>query len=281
MDTVAHTVAYHKGGECLLKAARGHFGREGDLLNLLILLTVALCLGAYLIVTTTVIAKDGVVFVNYAKQFETAPVNAMLTEFQHPAYPWLLFGAHKAATLLHDNTSLSSWIYCGQSVSLIFRLLALTLLYFAGKHLFGAKLSFCAILILIFLPKPAEHGSDVLSDWPHLFFLVAGMALLVAGAKSGRPLVFGIAGLAAGAGYLVRPECAQLIVFGGMWLGLQLFRSKNSYGLFLPFLGVFRIGLAGCGLPGCGRSVHEIERSRIPKEDYSIRPGFSANTGIC
>lgn len=199
-----------------------------DLINVSILLAAALCIGIYLIITTTIIAKDGVTFIKYAKGLEAAPVEVMVNEFQHPGYPWLIFAAHKVTDILHENASILSWIYCAQSVTLIFRLFAIAILYFIGKHLFGAKLSFWAILILILLPKPAEYGSDALSDWPHLFFLTAGLLLLFKGAANKRWWLFGFAGLAAGAGYLIRPECVQLVVLGGLWLGLQLFWSKRT-----------------------------------------------------
>jgi len=211
-----------------LKAAVGQSGKSRDVVNMSILLAVALCIGIYLIATTGIIAKDGVTFINYAGQLEIAPVKTMVNEFQHPGYPWLILTAHKVADFLHANTSILSWIYCGQSVTLVFRLFAITVLYFIGKHLFGAGTGFWATLILILLPKPAGYGSDALSDWPHLCFLVAGLLLLFKGAASKKWWMFGLAGLAAGAGYLIRPECAQLVVLGGLWLVLQLFLSRHT-----------------------------------------------------
>lgn len=203
-------------------------GKDRSVVNVSILLTIALCIGIYLIITTFIIAKDGVTFIKYAQKFETAPIRTMENEFQHPGYPMLILLAHKATRFLHQNISILSWIYCGQSIALVFRLLALIILYFIGRRLLGARLSFWGVLILILLPGPAEYGSDALSDWPHLFFLVTGVLLLLKGAINARWWLFGFAGLAAGAGYLVRPECAQLVVLGGLWLGLQLLWSKRT-----------------------------------------------------
>jgi hypothetical protein len=218
--------------------------KSRDFINVSILLTVAVCVGIYLIITTAIIAKDGVTFIKYAKQIEAAPVKTMVNEFQHPGYPLLILTAHKATQFLHQNISILSWIYCGQSITLIFRLLAITTLYFIGKQLFGAKLSFWGVLILILLPKPAEYGSDALSDWPHLFFFTAGLLLLFKGAANKRWWIFGFAGLAAGAGYLIRPECAMLVVLGGLWLGLQLLWSKRTMSInkVLPAIALLIIG---------------------------------------
>jgi len=41
-------------------------------------------------------------------------------------------------------------------------------------------------------------------------------------AKQRKWWLFGFAGIVAGLGYLIRPECAQLVVYGFVWLGLEL-----------------------------------------------------------
>lgn len=238
--------------------------KSRDLVNVSILLMVALCIGIYLIATTAIIAKDGVTFIEYAQQMEAYPVKTMVSEYQHPGYPWLILITRKVTALLHKNTSILSWIYCAQSVTLVFRLLAITVLYFIGKQLFGAKISFWATLVLILLPKPAEYGNDVFSDWPHLFFLVLGILLLFNGAAKNNYWLFGFVGLAAGVGYLIRPECAQLVVLGSLWLGLQLFWPKQSISkskvLFsLTLLLIMFLAVAG--------PYMKLKRAVFPKKD--------------
>ncbi len=226
MDFAADTEAYFQGRKCLLKQP----DKNRDLLNVSILLILALCIGIYLIVTTALISKDGVTFIKYGQQIEAHPVKTMVKESQHPGYPLLILTAHKVTGLLHKNTSILSWVYCAQSVTLMFRVLAIVILYFIAKQLFSARMSFWAVLILILLPKPAEYGSDALSDWPHLFFLLTGLLFLLRGAANKRWWLFGFAGLAAGAGYLIRPECAQLLVLVRLWLGLQLLLPGHTTG---------------------------------------------------
>jgi hypothetical protein len=254
-------------------------GKDKNFINVSILLTVALCIGIYLIVTTALIAKDGVTFIKYAMQLEIAPVKTMIMEYQHPGYPWLILTAHKMTAFLCENTSLLSWIYCGQSITLIFRLLAVTVLYFIGKHLFGARMSFWGVLILIVLPRPAEYGSDALSDWPHLFFLAAGLFLLLQGATSKRWRLFGFAGLFAGVGYLIRPECSLLVVSGGLWLGLQLLRPKPTMSqgkavsaLVLLLMGFLAIAVPYMILKGAlfpKKNVGQFVQSSQPQEVHA------------
>jgi len=199
-----------------------------DFIHIVILMTVALCLGVYLVGTAVVIAKDGIVFIDYAKNLEINPTQTMIQEDDHPGYPVMLLGVHKIVRLLAEGKSIFSWIYSAQSTAVMFRLLAIVVLYFIGKNLVGAKFSFWAVFILIFLPKPAAYGSDALSDWPHLFFLAAGFLLLIRAAKDSSWPLFGLAGISAGLGYLVRPECAQVVIYGSLWLGLQLFGAKRT-----------------------------------------------------
>lgn len=202
--------------------------KNRDLTNVSILLAVALFVGIYLIVTTDIISKDGTTFITYAKQLDSAFVQTIKNEYQHPGYPCLILAAHKVTDSLYKNTSILSWIYCAQSITLIFRLLSIGILYFIARQLSVAEMSFWAILILIFLPLPARYGSDTLSDWPHLFFFVAGLFLLFKAEINKKWWIFGFTGLVTGAGYLVRPECAMLVMLGGLWLGFQLLWSQRS-----------------------------------------------------
>jgi len=200
---------------------------SNDVIRASILLAVALCVGIYLISTTVLISKDGVTFIEYAEQLEVDPIKTMMNEYQHPGYPFLILTAHRIAKIASEGSSLWSWIYSAQAVALMFRLFAVAVLYFVGKEIVGPRFRFWAILILILLPNPAKLGSDALSDWPHIFFLTTGFLLLMRGAVDRKWWLFGFAGLAAGMGYLIRPECAQVVVFGTLWLGLQMFWSRR------------------------------------------------------
>ncbi len=219
-------------------------GLKRDFVHVMILLACSLLVGAYLIITTVIIAKDGVYFIEYARNLTVNPVSTMVDQYQHPGYPFLILFAHKITGILYEGTSVFSWIYSAQVVSLIFRLLAIVVMYFIGKILVSPKESFWAMLILIFLPLPAKHGSDALSDWPHMFFLATGYLLLILGAAEKKWWLYGFAGFAAGLGYLIRPECAQIVLFGCLWSAFQIcsaksgtVRAKAVFALILLFIG--------------------------------------------
>ena len=200
-----------------------------DVIHLLILLAITLGIGIYLIATTVVIAKDSVTFVEYAKNLEIDHTQTIRQEDDHPGYPAMILGVHKTVRLFAEGKSVFSWIYSAQATTVMFRLFTIVVLYFIGKTLVGAKFSFWAVLILIFLPKPAGYGSDALSDWPHLFFLATGFLLLIRAAKNNNSwLFFGLVGIFSALGYLFRPECAQLVIYGSLWLVLQFFQVKRT-----------------------------------------------------
>ncbi len=198
-----------------------------DLMNVTILILTALCIGIFLIATTVVISKDSTIFIEYAKKLATSPTQTMIQEYQHPGYPVLILAATKITGLFYKGSQLFLFIYSAQTAALFFRILTIIVLYLLGKELVGERLSFWAVLILIILPKPSEYGSDALSDWPNMFFIATGMLLLFYGAKYGKWWLFALTGLAGGMAYLIRPEGAQVIIYGVWWLILQLFWKKR------------------------------------------------------
>lgn len=209
-----------------------------DFRNILILASLVLVIGIFLIAATVVIARDGTVFIEYARQIAVSPSETMVREYQHPGYPMLIFAASKVTGLIYKGRQLFCFIYAAQAAALLFRLFTIVVLYYLAKEIVGNKFAFWAMFILVLLPKPAEFGSDALSDWPALFFLAAGMLSLLYGAKYRIWWMFAIAGLAAGLGYLIRPEGAQIVIYGVWWLALQLLwkkRTMSKSGAYLAF----------------------------------------------
>lgn len=195
--------------------------RNQDFIHLKILLGIAFVLGTYLIVTTVLVSKDGIHYIERAQEFPENPFGHNKREAF--GYPLLIFATHKLVTLFSGGFSSGPmWIYSAQSITLLCRLIAIIPLYFMGKLLVGSRRSFWAILILIVLPYPAEYGSDILRDWPHLMFLAMSFLFILKGAEEYKCFMFGLAGLAAGLGYIIRPECAQIVLYGTLWILIRL-----------------------------------------------------------
>jgi len=189
-------------------------------------LAIALVIGVYLIATTVLIAKDGVFYIERAQQLSSDPIN--IIKRHPPGYPFLILMTHKLVTLFSNNSSVFTWIYSAQSITLLCWLLALIPLYFIGKLLVGSKNSFWALLILIFLPFPTRIVCDVVREWPYLLFLATGFFLLLSASKKSNLWGFGLAGLVSGIGYMIRPECVQIILYGIAWLlGNMLWSNRK------------------------------------------------------
>jgi len=198
--------------------------RKQDLVHIAILMAIALVIGVYLIATTVLISKDGVYYIERAQKFSSDPIG--IIKAHPPGYPFLILAAYKCAASFTDDSSVFTWIYSAQSVTLLCRLLALIPLYFMGKLLVGGKNSFLAILILIFLPSSAKFVCDAVREWPYLLFLATGFFFLLWGARKGKWWVFGFVGLSSGLGYLIRHESAQLVLYGLLWVATSVLRPK-------------------------------------------------------
>ena len=209
-----------------MKIVSNLFVEKNDLSRILILFSIASVLGIYLIATSTLISKDGVYYIERAQLFSNSPVE--LIKDKPCGYLFLIFITHKFVMLFKANSSAYTWLYSAQSITLIFRLAALIPIYFIGKLFVGSRKSFWAVLILIILPYPAEFGSDALRDWPHILFLMTGFLFLLCGAKKSKGWMFAMAGLFSGFGFIVRPECAQLVIYGTLWIFLTFIYAKNN-----------------------------------------------------
>jgi hypothetical protein len=198
-----------------------------DFIHIAILVTIALVIGVYLIATTVLIAKDGTFYIELAKSIADNPVEAM-RNIPSWGYPFLIHLMHKMTGLFYDATSLQGWIISAQAVSLLSKVIASVALYFVGSYFVGSRLSFWGILILSILPDSVEYGSDALSNWPNIMFLAIGFLLLLLGSRFRKNWMFGWAGITTGLGYLVRPECGQVVLYGSAWLLFNLIRPQGK-----------------------------------------------------
>lgn len=134
------------------------------------------------------------------------------TAMRDAGFPVMLFGWHSMLSRVGLGASGRDWAFAGQILSVVFRLLSLIPFYFLGKQLVGGRHAFWAALILIVLPWPAEWGHDVLREWPNLLFLSGGLLMVLWAFSYGRPRFLLLAGLLAGTGHTLRPECLQIVL---------------------------------------------------------------------
>ena len=263
-----------------------------DFINLAILLAVALGVGIYLISTTVLISKDGVLYIELAQQMATSPMGVIKN---HPfGYPFLIFITHKIVTLFSNSSSLCTWIHSAQSINLFCRVLALVPLYFIGKLLVGSYHSFWGLLILVFLPYPAKFGSDALRDWPNILFLSCGFLIILWAVKERKWKCFFGVGLLSGLGYLIRPVCAQLVFYSLLWLGYCFFRPsetlsrrKTAAAVILVLLGfLISVGpdmkIKGAIVPPVLRGVvSRVDFEKYPVQDERQNLFYEGSSDVC
>jgi hypothetical protein len=167
-----------------------------------------------------------------------------LSKIESPGLSFMIFFWHRLLSCLGLGGSNLDWVMAGQTLSLICRILSLVPLYYLGKQLVGGRHAFWAVLILIFLPWPAEWGHDVLREWPHLLFLSSGLLMVFLAFTYRRIIFFLLAGLLAGIGQVIRPECAQIIIYALFGLIFSMIcphelmaRKKAILGTMLLILG--------------------------------------------
>jgi uncharacterized membrane protein YfbV (UPF0208 family) len=199
-----------------------------DKTHIAILAAIILIIGVYFIGTTVLIAKDGAFYIEMAKNIADNPIETIRSTGQAPGYPFLIYLTHKAIGLFYNAQSLQGWIISAQTVSLLSKLIASITLYFIGSYFVGSRFSFWGVLILSILPNSVDYGSDALTDWSNIMFLAIGFLLLLLGVQYRKRWIFGYAGIAAGLGYLTRPECGQVVLYGSVWLLFNLIRPQGK-----------------------------------------------------
>ncbi len=204
-----------------------------------ILVGVSLLIGVYEVRKSALINPDGVFYISLAQRLPGDSVGVARTH--PPGYPFLLWAAHAAATRLVGHDSSMLWLYSALSVTLLCRVLALIPLYFLGRLLVGAADSFWAVLILSFLPYPTQYAADVLREWPYVVFLGLGFWLLCWALRRRQWWALALVGLDAGLGYLIRPECGQLVLYALLGLIFLGFAEKTIRQLTLSGAGLLAI----------------------------------------
>ena len=152
-------------------------------------------------------AQDGLKFIRVARGFHSRPwVEVVRGSDQHPLYPALIALAQPPVALVLGDSP-TSWRIAAQLVSILAYLAILPILHRLTLRLFDSSaVADLCVWIFVLLPVPAELGRDTLGDALGLLALTAAITLAEAALRTGAWRSWVGAGLAAGLGYLARPE---------------------------------------------------------------------------
>ena len=192
----------------------------------------AVALRFVVIANTTVVSRDGIVFVRYALDLEDPPaavngqpggVLGVIRAQEHPpGYPFAILLASKVVRPLAGGTTVPAMALSAQVASAVAGVLLMIPLYLLTRRVLDRNTGFAAAAVFGVLPGFVEVTSDAISDG--LFWLTGVTALWFAvraleatDRRAGRWNGFG-AGVCCGLGYWVRPEAGAIALGIGLTL---------------------------------------------------------------
>jgi hypothetical protein len=196
-----------------VREAEGTPGRRGrDLGLLVLLLALAGGLRAWGLTHTEVVARDSIVFIDYALQFEHKPWPKVLRDnHQHPGYPLSLWAVSVPVRHFLGATDCVTMQLSAQLASALAGVLLVIPMFFLGRELFDRGAGFWGALFFQCLPVSGRVLCDALSEPLFLLLFTSALLLAVRGLRSGSLGRFVACGLCCGLAYLTRPEGAEVV----------------------------------------------------------------------
>jgi hypothetical protein len=158
------------------------------------------------IARSTLPAQDGLKFIRVAHGFQTQPWSDVIRgSDQHPLYPALVALAEPVVAAFAGHGP-DTWRVAAQGVAAMAALALLVPLHGLTRDLLGGRIADLAALGFVLLPLPMAVGHDTLSDSMALLGFVLALRLGLVALNTGRWGPSVACGLAAGLGFLARPE---------------------------------------------------------------------------
>jgi 4-amino-4-deoxy-L-arabinose transferase-like glycosyltransferase len=214
---------------------------------LLALVVLAAALHVFAISRTLLPAQDGLKFLRIARAFQSDPsIDVVRRADQHPLYPALV-AVMQPLTAYILGQGPSAWRITAQLVATLASLALLVPLYILCRALFDERIARLGVLIYVLLPLPAAVGHDTLSDSLALCAAVLALALGERALRTESWRASLGCGIAAGLGYVTRPEVVVVPVAVGLtWASLQPFRPRAAWrNPRLATLGVSFLAIVG------------------------------------
>jgi hypothetical protein len=177
-------------------------GRRG----LLAVVLFALLFHVVSIGQTLLPAQDGIKFIRIARAFQREPwTDVVRNSDSHPLYPALIALAEPVAAQFLGHGA-DTWRIAAQAVAAVASICLIFPLYGLTCMLFDRRIAWLAAALAVLFPRAAELGRDTLSDSVGLLGTFLSLWLVAVALRRGRWPLGLCAGLAAGLGYLARPE---------------------------------------------------------------------------
>lgn len=201
------------------------------------ILFVSLLIRAYACTQLGCIDRNGVQFVNFAKELSVDPVAAMKQTTRQPAFAWVLLGTERLFRACRVGDSPELWQAAGQSLAVLGGLGVVAAIFILARRLFDSATAIIAALFAAFWPQGVELSSGVLSDMPHLAIYLFAMILALDAVSRARPARLAECGALCGVAYLFKQEALGLLAAVAVcWMLPEQGRTRRSRVVGLLFL---------------------------------------------
>lgn len=207
-----------------------------DYAYLAVLLAASASLHGWVVARTTVTARDSLGFARYALNLEHPPPAAdgqsqtfvdVLRQTEHPpGYPTAVLVTSLAVRQILPAPLPDQMLISTQVASAVAGVLLVLPTYWLGRSLFASKFAgFAGALLFQVAPTVAHVTSDGLSEALFLLATATAAGCGVRAVRRASTAWFLLCGLAAGLGYLVRPEGLMVVLaVGAVTAGLGILR---------------------------------------------------------
>lgn len=186
------------------------------------------------------IDRNGVQFVNFARQLALDPADAMRRTTRQPAFSILLLGAQRLLRPVLGDTP-EAWQLAGHFLALLGGLAVVAAVYLLARRLFDDTTATIAAVFAALWPQGVELSSGVLSDMPHLALYLLALILAFDALTRPHPAHLAACGALCGLAYLFKQEALGLLAAISIcWLWPDPVRSRRARALgFAVFLAAF------------------------------------------
>ncbi len=185
-------------------------------------------------------AQDGLKYIAVARDFHTRPWEDVVRGTDvHPLYPALVAVVEPAVAWWAGEGS-SAWRIAAQLVSVMAALALVVPMHGLTKLLFDRRIAVMAAALVLLYPRAAALGHETLADSVGLLGTLTALWLGLHALLRSDPRLALLSGLAAGLGYLARPEVVLTpAALAAAWLttpGLNDWRAGGRRALTLLVL---------------------------------------------
>jgi len=187
--------------------------------GLLHIICISLTLKAFLLVSFSVVNKDGLLYIAAAKKFAEGYFSEGISIYPMPFYSLLIAIVH---FLIPD------WVTAGRIISVAFVVFTLVPLYFMTSELFDRKAAFWACLAFAIAPVPNGWADSVIRDPGFIFCVAWAVFFALRAVQTQRIIFFAAAALFSWFSILFRLEGIIFILFFPLYLVALCLKREND-----------------------------------------------------